>query len=210
MKPRLASISSMVLVLGAIALACSAEPTDAHVSPCEETVVSDEPITVRYESDVELDFDAAEVHLSYSDRPGDEACVFDAQVVLTKGGRSGCTLTLDAVSVADRNGHPELLIDHLRLSTNSACPTWGFTAPTTLERTFPPEYEINRPSAFGVIEVPDLVDEDDSCYAGEVNVQLFRVELSSPDGPTGIGPASMSFFVDVETTPESLPCATIM
>lgn len=208
--PSLARISSMFLLLGAIALACSAEPSDTHVSPCEETVVSDEPITVRYESDVELDFDAAEVHLRYSDRPGDEACVFDAQVVLSKGGRSGCTLTLDAVSVADRYGHVDLLIDHMLLSANAACPAWGFSAPTTLEATFPPEFEIDRPGAFGVIEVPDLVDDADSCYAGEVNVALFWVELSAPEGLTGIGPASMSFFVDVETTPESLPCATIM
>jgi hypothetical protein len=178
-----------------------------HVSPCEETVVPNEPIVASYSLDDEefpLDFDAAQVRLSYSDRPGDEACVFDAQVILSKGGGQGCTLTLETGPFL--NTRDELLIQRVALSVTDACPTWGFTEPMSSEVTV----SEGESWGFGSIVIPDLVDEDDSCYAGEVTVRLGFLELSVGQGstePTALNLPDASFFVDVEATPQSLPCA---
>lgn len=188
-----------MLTTGVLALGCDVEDDgdpDCVVeapSACEETVTAMDDLLVPFRDEGMLDFDAAEVRLKYSDRPGDETCIFDAEVILSKGGAHGCTLTLEASPSG--SGGDRLNVDRMSLSFNEACPAWGLGSPGSLEVW-----------GYGYIEVPDLVDEDDSCYAGAVEVHMGWSEVSWSGELTQTGPAYMSLFVDIQATPESVPC----
>ncbi|MFO7566209.1 MAG: hypothetical protein R6X02_26420 [Enhygromyxa sp.] len=125
-----------------------------------------------------LDFDAVEVFVKHSERAGDDNCIYEVSLVLSRGPKlEGCNVQIESSPVLDERGR--LTVGAVSVTRRDHfCPAWPLASG---------RYEPSTAGPHGSIETTATVEDGwvssprqsvaGSCYRGEVIVELGALDL---------------------------------